>query len=983
MNNPKLRFYVSLILSFFFFQNLFAQPLEVNPTVPGLITAEDILTQVFVNQGVDVLSVTYEGDEQAVGEFKDGFTHFGIDEGIVLSTGRAGNDSASGPFGADGTGINFASSDNDSDIVSPNLSAIAITSAVNDVGRFLIEFTASSDSIRFQYVFASEEYPEFACTNFNDVMGLFISGPGISGPYENGGINIALVPDTNIPVAISNVHPENGANCPPEFEDLYNDNNGTSLQPVYDGFLDVFYSVAQIIPGEVYTLEIVIGDGGDNIFDSALFLAAESFGSDSLVVNTDIDEVSALVEIGGPIDIPFDFSGTKSILFPVTYQISGTAEYGVDYQSSLPTSGVINSADELLNWSITPTMDGGAELFEYIEMRFDAAHVAFAEYYIYFLDEVSCELSEDVVICEATPVELSLVNPTMDSTFYFENTEDVIIPSTSGNNFSSIEVSNVPFQKLSTLEIIESICLNIEHNFLTDLDLYLFAPDGSYLELSTDNGQDCDDYTNTCFTPTATMALTDIIPLGFDCAAGEEAGFTGDFKVEGNWRRLLNTPVNGTWTLAARDDSQGFGGTLLDWSITFSSKALRDFPVLWSTGETSTSITVLPTETTTYQVEAGLNCSGEVTVEVQADITNLMFSVCENESIIIDGTVYDINNPSAQIFYQNQVGCDSLINIELDFFEIPSTFLQVTINEGEVYDFNGDLLGTTGIYEQNFTSTNGCDSLVTLDLTVFTPPFILLENDVATASTCDLIEYCLPLSENDLNELMSIDLNGDTYTEGVISCVDSPVNMGAILLPVGENEVILTDQDGYADTTVVTVTPEVEMLPTITQNQLAEIFGFSLSSVPICGDSITSITNLCPDLADELTYSIIADTIFIGGGDIFDTDGTFCFEFCDNLGFCFLQTLEIDYYIVNTEDILSEKSFQLFPSPTSDFFYLKTSETEPINAIELFALNGQLLKMWQTPNLSESFDIQELSTGAYYLKIGTEAGIVVKKVIKK
>jgi subtilisin-like proprotein convertase family protein len=986
MTNPKLRLYCSLFIAIFFFQNLSAQPLEVNPTIPGLFSAEDILSQVFVNQGVDVLNVTYEGDEIAVGEFKDGFSHFGIDEGIVLSTGRAASDGSNGPFGADGVGTNFASSDNNSSVESPSLSTIAVTNSTNDVGRFLIEFMASSDSVRFQYVFASEEYPEFACTAFNDAMGLFISGPGISGPYENGGINIALVPDTTIPVAINNVHPENGAACPPQFEDLYNDNNQTSTQPVYNGFLDVFYSVAQVIPGEIYTLEIVIGDGGDNVFDSALFLAAESFGSDSLVVNTDIDVVSALVESGGTIDIPFDFSGTNSLLFPVTYQIGGTAEYGIDYQSSLPVSGVINTATDLLNWSITPTMDGNAEAFEYIEMRFDAAHVVFEEYFIYFLDEVDCELPDDVVICEAAPVELSVASAALDSTFYFENTEDFELPaSLPGHIFSNIDVSGVPFQKLSTLDIIESICLNIDHSFLDDLDLYLFAPDGSYLELSTDNGQDCDDYTNTCFTPTATTVLTDIIPLGYDCSAGEMSGFTGDFKVEGNWRRLLDTPVNGTWRLAVRDDSQGFSGTLLDWSITFSSKALRDFPVLWSTGETSLSITVLPTETTTYEVSAGPNCSGEITVEVQADITNLMYSVCENESVIIDNIVYDINNPSAEILYQNQAGCDSLVTIELTFLESPTTLLAITIDEGEVYDFNGNLLSATGIYEQVFTNVNGCDSLVTLDLTVFTPPFILLDDDVIAAPTCDLIEYCLPLAENDLNQLMSIELNGGLYTDVVIACVDAPVEMGAILLPVGENEVILTDQDGYADTTVVTVTPEVQTLPLYFADTLSESLVYPLSNLPICGNTIVSVTDLCPDMNEGADYLVNndLDTLVFSSTSSEINGGTFCLEFCDDLGFCFLQTFELGWFIVSTEEILSENNFQLFPTPTSDFFYLKTSQTEPINAIELFALNGQLLKTWQTPNLSESFDIQGLSAGAYYLKIGTTAGIVVKKIIKE
>ena len=146
------------------------------------------------------------------------------------------------------------------------------TFTLNDIAAYEITFIPVSDTLRFRYVFASDEYPEFACSSFNDVFGFFITGPNPNGG-DYTAENIALIPDpadpsgftfTPDPVTINNVNnqgfnPVGGCNF--DYGIYYNDNsNSNTLQ--YDGYLEAFTAQAIVIPCETYTIKLAIADAG-------------------------------------------------------------------------------------------------------------------------------------------------------------------------------------------------------------------------------------------------------------------------------------------------------------------------------------------------------------------------------------------------------------------------------------------------------------------------------------------------------------------------------------------------------------------------------------------------------------------------------------------------------------------------------------------------------------------------------------------------
>ncbi|CAM9750576.1 unnamed protein product, partial [Ectocarpus fasciculatus] len=145
--------------------------------------------------------------------------------------------------------------------------ADAIGLSVHDACSLEFDFEISSESpggtLRFQYIFMSEEYNEYVGASFNDAFLLLIDGE-----------NVAKVSGTEDVVSIDNVN--NGANS-----GFYNDNGDDSplsFNTEYDGFTALLStSSVELIAGQSYAAKLVIADAGDATYDSSLVIKGDSF----------------------------------------------------------------------------------------------------------------------------------------------------------------------------------------------------------------------------------------------------------------------------------------------------------------------------------------------------------------------------------------------------------------------------------------------------------------------------------------------------------------------------------------------------------------------------------------------------------------------------------------------------------------------------------------------------------------------------------
>jgi gliding motility-associated-like protein len=177
-------------------------------------------------------------------------------------------------------------------------------------------------------------------------------------------------------------------------------------------------------------------------------------------------------------------------------------------------------------------------------------------------------LLQDTVICQGGGLMLDLSLEYPDTTpLSFEIISDYTFghkdhPHNSPYR-SVIQVDEVFPDTLTEVDSqIVSVCVDLETDWADDIRFFLEAPNGTRLELSTDNGGDGDNYSQTCFTP-----------LAADSIISAQAPFTGNFQPEGNWADLDSGPINGSWALLVSDGA-GLNevGRLNSWSITFNTQ---------------------------------------------------------------------------------------------------------------------------------------------------------------------------------------------------------------------------------------------------------------------------------------------------------------------------------------------------------------------------------------------------------------------------
>ncbi len=678
-----------------------------------------LVQNVLLGPGVTVSNILYNGSPAALGSFQATNTVLGIDEGIVLTTGTV-IDNGDGPQGPN----NQAGAGMDNNIGgSALLSNLISGTQTFNAGILEFDFIPYSDTVRFKYVFGSDEYPEFAPPNssgFNDVFGFFISGPGI-----NGIQNIAQLPNGGGVVSINNVNAITNAQ-------YYNYNGDGGTPPYdsnpmyiqYDGFTDVLEAVSQVECGQTYHLVIAIADVGDGQWDSGIFLEANSLSSLTPVdisyelSNQVYSEPNWMAEgcVTATVTLERETNLNNSLTIPVN--VSGSATDVLDY-SGIPSSVTFNPGDSQVSFTINVELDGITEGQENIILDFPLSDPCgnitpvSIELFIQDIEEVSVEISNPEIGCPGENIvlttEVSGGVPPYTFLWNDNSTQNSISISPTATGEYFVEVVDDCLNQFAYDTVIVTVPEYEPITLITSPDIVEICPNvGQYIGVIASGGTGNYEYTwedasNQLISTMDSVFISPLISTFFIVIVSDECGtFATDtvhFTVNSPPLELTVSPTiylcPGDSTLVSVSASGGFGSYYYYWP---------------HSGDTTNQVWVTPFSTSNYQVQVSDDCQ---TFNVSGSIQVVVVKPDANFTIVSDPVVENL----------------------------PISFQNLTTN-GYVYEwYFGDggysedvhpshTYDEPGIYEVTLVATDskGCIDSITLPIQVFKEFYIYIPN---------------------------------------------------------------------------------------------------------------------------------------------------------------------------------------------------------------------------------------------------------------
>ncbi len=480
---------------------IFAFGISINShsqiTINNTLTPQQLVENILVGPGISVSNINYTGSSVSLGSFSNANSIFnGMDEGVILCTGNVMD--AVGPNLLPNTQTNTLGPSN------PLLEGLIPGYSIYDAALLEFDFIPMSDTIRFQFAFASEEYPEWVGSAYNDVFGFFVTGDNPSGGTYNNH-NLAIVPGTaNTSITVNNVNNGPLNNGPCNNCNYYVDNS-SGMDIEYDGYTTVITTWLIVTPCTSYHILLAIGDGGDHSYDSGIFLKKNSFSSPVLEINTDYTTSTDAIEGCSNGLVKFVLENPSLNNRWINYTIGGSAINGTDYQT-IPDSLLMPMGSDSVGFYITPIADGLVEGTEYVELIIKTSDCSYDTITIPIIDYDSLQvnITGNTAIClgDSTILTANITDGVTPYSQLWNNndTNTAITVSPNSNTTYTIDVTDAcnvvvqesinvsvnPIPNVSVTSVLATLCSgNSTQLTANGANNYQWSPSGS---LSSNTG---------------------------------------------------------------------------------------------------------------------------------------------------------------------------------------------------------------------------------------------------------------------------------------------------------------------------------------------------------------------------------------------------------------------------------------------------------------------------------------------------------------
>jgi len=252
-------------------------------------------------------------------------------------------------------------------------------------------------------------------------------------------------------------------------------------------------------------------------------------------------------------------------------------------------------------------------------------------------------------------------------------------------------------------------------------------------------------------------------------------------------------------------------------------------------------------------------------------------TICDGETYSLGGNTFDTDG-TYQVSLTSVNGCDSVVTLNLEVLEILATTFNEDICQGEILTFNGNPYSASGQYVETFVSSNGCDSIVTLNLNVIQPLTTLLNIGICTGQTYTVGANTYDAAGTYVNTLVA--------ASGCDSIVTLNLTVDDLLEGFGAVEIC--DGDVYSAGGMDFTTTGLYDIPSVTPSGCDSVFHLDLTVHPI------PVTNLVESICDDENFTVGNSTYTTTG--IYQNTLTSLVTGCDSI-------VNLNLTVLNTPDV--------------------------------------------------------------------------------
>lgn len=339
-----------------------------------------------------------------------------------------------------------------------------------------------------------------------------------------------------------------------------------------------------------------------------------------------------------------------------------------------------------------------------------------------------------------------------------------------------------------------------------------------------------------------------------------------------------------------------------------------------------------------------LGCDSVITLNltVTPPLTNtLNVSICNGQTYQF-GTQMLNQAGTYSITTQNFNGCDSIITLNLVVNNNSSSSLNDTICSNTTYTFGNQILTNSGNYTRTIPNALGCDSIINLFLWIKTSPVSTIQASICAGNSYSFGNQQLQTAGNYTRVVLAA--NGCDSTINLQLSVQDASILGSIN---GNTQAIRTQ----------TYTYSIQQRPGVAYN-------WTTSGTLVSGQGTPQIQVTWPQAGGQFVK--LKQTI---NGNCPDS----------------LEILVNVQFGVGIEDLKATSKIKVYPNPFQSNLVLSVEGENKIERIQLIDLHGKLLMEINQPiTATGTIEIQtpNLATGAYFLRVIYSSGIQTLKVVK-